>query len=406
MIFIHKTVALCDTCYKHIPGNVIEEDGKILLKKVCPDHGEMTGIVEIDPEFYYGLKHFKGGPLKEFMEPLLFEVTDRCQLDCPHCYHLPDNKSIDISLAEIKYILNNFPKTAYPMLAGAEPTLRKDFVEVCKEIKLAGFSKFLVLTNGLRFADESFTKDCYDAGLRSVCIGLNHPDYQGQKVHNKQLNAIDNLIKYNYDITYIGYTMQSLDEIPFILDEIKMLSTKLPKGQTHFRMRCGSFIGRSSDQERSYLSSTVKKIKELIGNEVTHCHGGNNDSWNMVGADDNPYHTILKWNDIMLRLIQWPDVTNMDLEELNTGPWCQFYDGPITNFVHQVITRDAFKNMGLPMLDAVPARYRYQPYEEKTYWKDNWVGPITVKELDWDWPDDSWSPEKIYKPIIIKKTNE
>jgi uncharacterized radical SAM superfamily Fe-S cluster-containing enzyme len=34
MLFIHKTVSLCDKCYRHIPGNVIEQDGQILLKKV------------------------------------------------------------------------------------------------------------------------------------------------------------------------------------------------------------------------------------------------------------------------------------------------------------------------------------------------------------------------------------
>ena len=35
MKFIHKTVGLCDTCYRHVPGNVVEEDSliKIILVK-------------------------------------------------------------------------------------------------------------------------------------------------------------------------------------------------------------------------------------------------------------------------------------------------------------------------------------------------------------------------------------
>ena len=399
MLFIHKTVSLCDKCYRHIPGNVIEQDGKILLKKICPEHGEMTSIVETDPEFYYSLKHHHGGPLKEFMEPMLFEVTDKCQLKCPHCYHLPDNKTVDVSVDDLKKLFLKFPKSCYPMLAGAEPTLREDFVELCEQIRSSGYNKFLTLTNGIRFADPMFTTNCYMAGLQSVCIGLNHPSYQGQRVHNKQLRAIDNLIAEGYDITYIGYTMQSLDEIPFILNEIQMLQAKMTsKQQTHYRIRCGSFIGRSLDKQRSFLSSTVKRVKELLGNDIIHCHAENDDPLVIKGADDNPYHVIMKWGDIILRLIQWPDVTNIDMEELNTGPWCHFYEGPITNFVHQVITRDAYRNMSLPMLDHVPVRYRYQPYEEKTHWRDNWTGPVHVNELDWEW----LSPDAV--PIALPKT--
>lgn len=404
MLFIHKTVSLCDKCYRHIPANVVEEHGQIVMKKVCSEHGLMTSIVESDPEFYYGLKHHKGGPLKEFMEPMLFEVTDRCQLNCPHCYHLPDNKTVDVELDEIKRLLSLFPTTCYPMLAGAEPTLRTDFVDVCRTVKEYGHNKILALTNGIRFADKQFAIDSYSAGLNSVCIGLNHPSYQGQKVHDKQLRAIDNLIELDYDITYIGYTMQSLDELPFILNEIKELHSKMSsKQQTHFRIRCGSFIGRSNDQYRSYLSATVKRVKELLGDEVVHCHNENTDDFALRGADDNPYHNIMKWDNIILRLIQWPDVTNIDMEELNTGPWCRFYEGPMTNFVHQVITRDAFKNMGLPMLDQAPNKYRYQSYAEKTYWKDNWTGPVNVKELDFTFDDTDTTPVTVTKTIPIIK---
>lgn len=391
MLFIHKTVSLCNTCYRHIPGNVIEENGQILLKKVCPEHGEMTGVVETDLEFYYGLKHDKPPEIKHFMEPMLFEVTDKCQLNCPHCYHLPDNTTQDRPIDNLRELFKNFPKTCYPMMAGAEPTLRKDFVNLCQEIKDSGFERFLALTNGLKFADKQFTKNCYDAGLRNVCIGLNHPSYQGQKVHDKQLMAIDNLIECGYDMTYIGYTLQSLDELPFILEEIKQFHSKMTVNQQcHYRIRCGSFIGRSLDEKRSYLSSTVKRIKELLGDEITLCRG-----------DDNPYHVVYLWGNIVLRLIQWPDVTNIDMEELDTGPWCQFYDGPITNFVHQVITRDAYINMKMPALDLVPLKYRYEPTKEKDYWKDNWTGPTAVKELDWTWMSPEATPIALPKKIPI-----
>ena len=181
MYFIHKTVSLCDRCYRHIPGNVVEENGMILLKKLCPEHGEMTSIVEIDPEFYYSLKHHHGGPLKEFMEPMLFEVTDKCQLKCPHCYHEPDNKTTDKPMDLILSQIDSFPKDiGAVILAGAEPTLRKDLLVLLKEIRklLDSTGKehqhISMISNGIKFSNLEFTKNAHEAGLNYPAIGLNH----------------------------------------------------------------------------------------------------------------------------------------------------------------------------------------------------------------------------------------
>lgn len=347
MLKIRDTISLCNTCYRHISGEVYEQDGKIWIKKVCPEHGEMIGLVEVDLDFYYNLKY----NFIDSFNQILFEATDRCQLNCPHCYHLPDNKSVDRSISEIVSQLEKFPRHMNPMLAGAEATLRPDFIELCEEIKKLNFNRFEVLTNGLRFADLEFTKAAFNAGLSEVCLGLNHPNYQGEKIHKKQLAALDNILSEGYDVGYVGYTIESFDELPFILNEIQNLDNSKIH---HYRIRCGAFIGRSSDSKRSYLSNLVKKIKELANVKI--CPG-----W-----DDNIYHVMVEINGKRVRLIQWPDVTNIDMEELATGPWSQFYDGPVTNFVHQVITRDAFKNMGLPMLDLVPEKYQYKDIIENT----------------------------------------
>lgn len=376
MLFIHNTVSLCNHCYRHVPAVVYEEGNEIRMTKRCPDHGELTSVVETDTEFYYGLEHHRD--ISSFNQ-VLFEASDRCQLACPHCYHLPDNKVQDRSIDDVLGQLKQFPRDSAPMLAGAEATLRPDFVELCQEINKLGFPKFELLTNGLRFANKTFARDCYDAGLGSVCLGLNHPSYQGEKVHDKQLLALENLIEVGYPIGYVGYTIESYEHLPFILEEIKRIHHPQIN---HYRIRCGSFIGRSSDQTRSYLSALVKQIKEIT-----------NDQIEPYLSDDNPYHVMVNWNGILLRLIQWPDVTNIDMEELATGPWCQFYDGPITNFVHQVITRDAYKNMSLPVLDTAPARYQYRPMSGYyfDYWKNSWNGTKSISTFDWSF----FEPSKV-----------
>jgi|LauGreDrversion4_2_1035121.scaffolds.fasta_scaffold35065_4 hypothetical protein len=372
MLFIHKTVSLCDHCYAHIPGNVIENNNLIKLIKRCPEHGEMTSIIEIDKEFYYSLNHAK---IESRFNNILFEASDKCQLTCPHCYHLPDNQTQDRPVEEILAQVSTFPRQVLPMFAGAESTLRSDFVEVCQKISAMGYS-LDILTNGIRFANKDFALSSWNAGLRHACIGLNHWSYQGTTIHNKQLAGIRNLLDIGYTIGYIGYTMETLDHVPDILEEIETIRHS---NIWHYRIRCGSFIGRSSDQERSYLSNLLKRVEEYYGSPVEY-----------VGSDDNPYHIMVRApTGAILRLIQWPDVTNIDMEELNTGPWCQFYNGPITNFVHQVITRDAYKNMKLPQKDTAPKRYQYKPINETghDYWKHGWTGPIEVTELDWSYID-------------------
>jgi uncharacterized radical SAM superfamily Fe-S cluster-containing enzyme len=369
MHHIHNSVSLCNKCFKHIPAIVYESSGKILMKKQCPEHGIQDSVVEVDLNFYYALEHHRD---IESFNQILFEASDRCQLNCPHCYHLPDNKIQDRSIDAVIDQLSKFPRDCAPMLAGAEATLRPDFVELCQEINKLNFERLEVLSNGLRFANEEFTKNCFDAGLKTMCFGLNHPSYQGNTVHEKQLKALEVLINYDFDIGYVGYTIETLDHLEFILEEIKNINH--PK-INHYRIRCGSFIGRSSDKQRSYLSNLVKKIKELTNNNVF-----------AYSSDDNPYHVMLEWEGKLLRLIQWPDVTNIDMEELATGPWCQFYDGPITNFVHQVITRDAFKNMNFPMLDTVPKKYEYRSMKNDhyDYWKNNWKGTKQITDFNFE----------------------
>ena len=39
-MFIKKTKSLCPTCLKPLEAEVFEEDGKVWIKKECPDHGE------------------------------------------------------------------------------------------------------------------------------------------------------------------------------------------------------------------------------------------------------------------------------------------------------------------------------------------------------------------------------
>jgi hypothetical protein len=82
------------------------------------------------------------------------------------------------------------------------------------------------------------------------------------------------------------------------------------------------------------------------------------------------------------------------MEELNNGPWASFIQGPISNYIHQVILRDAFTNNKLKQLDITPDYYRLQDYK-KEYWKTNWTGPTDITELEYQFENSTKKPKRL-----------
>lgn len=353
---LKHTVSLCEHCYYHVPAIRYHKDGSVYMCKHCQQHRLSHHMIEIDYEFYKGLEYNKTG-MFNFDGGVLTEASDRCNLDCPHCYHLPDNKIQDVSKEELLARVSAWPLgrdgegVTRLILAGAEASLRQDFAETVKLIKDTHPTLGIgIITNGIRFADYNFCKTAQESGLAGFSLGLNHPSYNGYaRVREKQLQAIRNAHELNYQIGYIGYTMVDLDETDFILNEILNEDWNLAK---NFRIRAGSEIGRNATTRRVYVSDVFKSIKEWAEK--------NNKSFSVMSADNNIYHVMINLDGKFIRCIQWCDITDIDMEELRSGPWCDFvpHDG-ITNFLHQVIRRDVWKNQGKVLPDLPPRRYQF-----------------------------------------------
>ena len=348
------TVSLCHHCHSHIPAVRYHKNNKVYIAKQCATHGISHHMIESDYEFYSNIYYTQDNPQYNFNGGVLIEVTDRCNLACPHCYHEPDNALTDQSIDKILTQIKKWPLGQdgihRVILSGAEPTLRKDFNELVKEItKLDPNITVSVMTNGIRFADRNYVKGAIESGLSSVNIGLNHPSYNDHKaIRKKQLEAINNAHEEGLNISYISYTMMTLDEVDFIMNEICSNEWR----SKNFRIRYGSDIGRNPGQERKFVSDIYKSIEEW-------CNLNNKSFERIVEADNNIYHIMAKVDGKDIRIIQWCDETDIDLEELRSGPWCDFvYDG-ITNFLHQIIRRDAWKNKGFILPDSPPDRYKF-----------------------------------------------
>ena len=96
-----ETLSMCEYCYRHIPAVKFERDGKIWLGKTCKVHGYHECLIETSSKFYYSQEYQKRSPGSYWLD-----ITNRCNLDCPHCYQMPDNQSkdpaIDFILSQIK----------------------------------------------------------------------------------------------------------------------------------------------------------------------------------------------------------------------------------------------------------------------------------------------------------------
>ena len=355
---IGPTVSLCHQCYYHIPAWRYRLNNAVYIVKHCVVHGISHHMIESDYEFYNLLDYTQENERYNFNGSLLMEASDRCNLECPHCYHLPDSKIDDIPLEKFMSRVKQHPigvdeiKTI--VLSGAEATLRSDFCELVKEIKTLGLRP-VVMTNGIRFGDRDFSKSTVGAGLQGCNIGLNHPEYNNYEVvRKKQIRAIDTMHQENVAVGYISYTMIELSELDYILNEI----VTSPWTPNTFRIRTGSEIGRNSSTGRVYLSDIYKATKEWCSD--------NNKNFRLAGnADDNIYHIMVFVEDKEIRLIQWCDITDIDMEELRSGPWCDFVPDGITNFLHQIIRRDIWKNKGLTLPDIPPDRYQYSRHVSK-----------------------------------------
>lgn len=338
------TNSLCEFCYRHIPAETFEQDSAVWIKKNCPEHGKQQYMIERSAKFYNSLICDRSA-----YDPsgYVVEVTDRCNLKCPHCYQEPNNKKIDVSKDLILDQIKHFPKDDYTItLAGAEPTLRKDLFELVTKIKLLG-RDVNILTNGVKLSDLNYVKELYRSGCEFVTIGLNHPDYQGSKVHKKQLKGISNCLEVGMRIKNINYTLENFEQLPYILNQIQDFGNTAEE----YRIRGGADIGRHPDAPRMFLSDLVYYVEKYAKQH--------NWSISKPKADDNLYHYMININNISHRLIQWADVKTVDLNELQCGPWGQFVPGaPITNLMHQVILRDRAINKKVILIDKVPEQYK------------------------------------------------
>jgi len=226
-------MSICPECKKIIPADIFEENGKVIMKKTCPEHGTFKDVYWSDVEMYLKAEEWAwdgngvSNPQIEGVSPeecpfkcglcnvhlshtclANLDLTNRCNLSCPICFananavgyvYEPSYEQV----VEMMEILRNEKPVHCTAIqfAGGEPTIYPKFFDVIKKAKELGFSQIQVATNGLKLADFDFCQKMRDAGMNTVYLqfdGLREEDYiatRGRKLLDIKLKAIENCRK-------------------------------------------------------------------------------------------------------------------------------------------------------------------------------------------------------------------
>lgn len=344
-----ETLSMCEYCYRHIPAVKFEKEGAVWLGKTCKVHGYHERLVDTSAEFYNAQQYQKRKPGSYWLD-----ITNRCNLDCPHCYQMPDNDSKDPSMDYILSQVQSWPDDGYPIsLVGAEPTTRKDLADIVRAIQaLPGKPRMImIVTNGINLGKEDYASKFVGIENLKWTIGLNHPEYNGGVIRSKQQAGIENCQKLGLTIKNFTYTLAGLDQLNYVLEEIqKWHSLDIC---SNARIQVGVDIGRVPDEHgpELYLSDLVRAAEQLASQK--------NWSWEVDTERGNRTHYLVRVNGIEHRFIKWVDVKTIDFNETYSEAWADIVPSkPMSPLLHQVILRDRAVNEGQMLFDTLPKEYR------------------------------------------------
>jgi hypothetical protein len=182
------TRSICPECKKVIDGTILLRDGKVYLRKRCPQHGWFEALVFGDAQLYTQIAPYNkpgtiplefatqvhdGCPLDCGLCPEhqqhaclgLIEVNSACNLDCPLCFansgtH-PAGGGFELTFDQVNFMLDSFIRAEgnpeVIQFSGGEPSLHPRVIDFIKLAQDKGIPYVMLNTNGIRLArDDHF----------------------------------------------------------------------------------------------------------------------------------------------------------------------------------------------------------------------------------------------------------
>jgi uncharacterized radical SAM superfamily Fe-S cluster-containing enzyme len=276
-----------------IKATILEENGRILMRKACPEHGVFEDTLSIDPAMqriiesrYYGRDfntagderiHRHGSSTIRYGRGavLTLDLTNRCNMMCNPCFMDANQVGYvhELTLEEVRRILDDSisfkPRRQMSVqFSGGEPTMSPHFLEACRYAKEIGYYGVQAASNGLRFALEpEYAFQAKEAGLDLVYFqfdGVTNAANSHRHISNlfdAKLMAIENLSAAGIDITPVTTVVNTVNDrqvgpiLQFMIDNCHRMSA--------VSFQPVSFTGRDegiSDEDRRRQRYTISHL--------------------------------------------------------------------------------------------------------------------------------------------------
>jgi 7,8-dihydro-6-hydroxymethylpterin dimethyltransferase len=202
-----------------IEAEILEEAGRILIRKACERHGPFEDVLSNHPAFFRRMERFAFG--RDFncvgdaevhnhgangIETgrgtyLIVDLTNRCNMVCSPCYMDANASSFihELGMEDVKAIFERAvsfkPQREINVLfSGGEATLSPIFLEAICHAKSMGFHRIHVATNGIRFAQDS------DLAVRARAAGLHgvYLQFDGTTEEKNRHRGVGNYMEVKY----------------------------------------------------------------------------------------------------------------------------------------------------------------------------------------------------------------
>ncbi len=299
----YRTRSLCPECLKVLDAEVYEENGKVMIKKICPEHGEFVDVYWGDVELFKKASRFRhdglgiwnpitknenGCPFscglcnlhKSHTALLNIVLTNRCDLACWYCFFYAKRAgyvyepTLDQIVQMVRIAKNLKPVGCKAVqLTGGEPTLRDDLIDIIKAIKAEGITHIQLNTNGIRLAlQPDLALKVREAGVNTLYLSFDGVD---KKTNPKNIDEIpkilENCRRAGLGITLVPTVIKTVNDhqlgdiIRFAAENIDIV-----RG---VNLQPVSLIGRMSRKEREKFRITIpdciKLIEEQTNGEIS-----------------------------------------------------------------------------------------------------------------------------------------
>ena len=229
-------------------------------------------------------RHVKSGMV------VIWNLTNRCNLACPHCYAHATSKGVanELSTRDAKKVIDDLArqKVLVLILSGGEPILRQDLHELATYAKERGISCALS-TNGT-LINESHVRKILKSGISYVGISIDgigetHDQFRGkQGAYTASLKAIrlcrDAGIKVGLRLSLTAHTDRALPKIFDLFEEEKLV--KLYLSHMNYSDKAVKHIALNPAKTRESMRFVIQKAMEYLndGSLSREIVTGNNDA--------------------------------------------------------------------------------------------------------------------------------